>query len=187
MAWGAVIGAVGAVAGGIISSNAADRAADHSEEAARRKLDYDTDHWEARWSKLNADRAHLVEGIAIRAANEEREAAYKDAFIAPSFPIATVPTGIPLGIWTIDNKLSKPLSFLLSIGTPMTGIGVIAAIIPGKWAEPPAPAIITEILFFWAFFANSNNLFGVLWADTILVSKLIFKYFNESSAYFIVE
>ena len=26
------------------------------------------------------------------------EAAYKAAFIAPSFPIATVPTGIPLGI-----------------------------------------------------------------------------------------
>ena len=79
MAWGAVIGAVGAVAGGLISSNAANKAADHSEEAAKRKLAYDTDHWEDRWKKLNADRAHLIEGIAIRAANEEREAAYKDA------------------------------------------------------------------------------------------------------------
>ena len=37
--------------------------------------------------------------------------------------------------------------------TPMTGILVIAAIIPGKCADPPAPAIITEILLFSAFFA----------------------------------
>jgi len=79
MAWGAVIGAVGAIGGAVISSRSANKAADHSEEAAKRKLAYDTDHWEARWSKLNADRAHLIEGIAIRAANEEREAAYKDA------------------------------------------------------------------------------------------------------------
>jgi len=79
MAWGAVIGAVGAIGGAVISSNAANRAADHSEEAAKRKLAYDTEHWEDRWAKLNADRAHLVEGIAIRALNEEREAAYKDA------------------------------------------------------------------------------------------------------------
>ncbi len=79
MAWGAVIGAVGAVVGGVISSNAANRAADHSEEAAQRQLAYDTEAWEDRWSKLNADRAHILEGIRIRADNEERLAAYKDA------------------------------------------------------------------------------------------------------------
>jgi len=33
------------------------------------------------------------------------------ALIAPSSPIATVPTGIPLGICAIDNKLSKPFNF----------------------------------------------------------------------------
>ena len=49
------------------------------------------------------------------------EAPIKAAFIAPDFPIATVPTGIPLGIWTIDNKLSNPLSVLVLIGTPITG------------------------------------------------------------------
>ena len=31
---------------------------------------------------------------------------------------------------------------------------VIAAIMPGKCADPPAPAIITDILFFSAFFAQ---------------------------------
>ena len=33
------------------------------------------------------------------------------------------------------------------MGTPKTGIEVKAAIIPGRCAEPPAPAIITPILF----------------------------------------
>ena len=82
------------------------------------------------------------------------EAANNAAFIAPSLPIATVPTGIPFGICTIDKRLSRPLSFLLSIGTPMTGILVKEAIIPGKCADPPAPAIITATLFFSDFFAN---------------------------------
>ena len=71
------------------------------------------------------------------------DAANKPALIAPLSPIAKVPTGIPFGICTIDSKLSSPLRFLLSIGTPKTGIDVKAEIIPGKCAEPPAPAIIT--------------------------------------------
>ena len=74
--------------------------------------------------------------------------------IDPSSPIATVPTGIPLGIWAIDSRLSKPFNFLLSIGTPMTGILVIAASMPGKCADPPAPAIIIQILLFSAFLAK---------------------------------
>ena len=60
------------------------------------------------------------------------EAANKAALIAPSSPMASVPTGIPFGICTIDNKLSSPLNFLLSIGTPKTGKEVKAEIIPGK-------------------------------------------------------
>ena len=57
----------------------------------------------------------------------------------------------------IDNKESKPpnaenllvldfftcLSLYTKIGTPITGTTVCDAIIPGKWAAPPAPAIIT--------------------------------------------
>ena len=73
------------------------------------------------------------------------EAAYKPAFIAPSSPIATLPTGIPFGICTIDNKLSNPFNLRLSTGTPITGIVVNDAIIPGKCAEPPAPAILKKI------------------------------------------
>ena len=55
------------------------KAADHSEEAAKRQLAYDTEGWESRWEKLNLDRAHLLEGIKIKADNEERLAAYRDA------------------------------------------------------------------------------------------------------------
>ena len=40
----------------------------------------------------------------------------------------------------------------------MTGSVVMEAIIPGKCAEPPAPATITAKLFFIAFFAKSNIL-----------------------------
>ena len=43
----------------------------------------------------------------------------------------------------MDRRLSRPFSFLLSIGTPSTGREVRAEIIPGKCADPPAPAIIT--------------------------------------------
>ena len=49
--------------------------------------------------------------------------ANKAALIAPAFPIASVPTGIPLGIWTVDNKLSKPLSLLSTVQMP-SGIPV---------------------------------------------------------------
>ena len=63
------------------------------------------------------------------------DAASKAAFIDPAFPIANVPTGIPLGICTVDNKLSKPFS-LLSIGIPNTGKVVIEAVTPAKCAAP---------------------------------------------------
>ena len=60
------------------------------------------------------------------------DAASNPALVAPSSPIARVPTGIPFGICAIDSKLSNPFNFLLSIGTPKTGTLVKAAIIPGK-------------------------------------------------------
>jgi hypothetical protein len=55
----------------------------------------------------------------------------------------TVATGIPGGICTIDNSESSPSSFSRGTGTPMTGSGVIDAVIPGRWAAPPAPAMMT--------------------------------------------
>ena len=83
------------------------------------------------------------------------------AFFAPFK--ATVATGTPLGIWSIDRIESQPSIELLDFtGTPITGSGDIDATIPGKCAAPPAPAIITEMPFVCAFVLNSNNFSGVL-------------------------
>ena len=46
--------------------------------------------------------------------------------------MASVPTGTPRGICTIDSSESTPRSTLLSTGTPSTGSIEIAASIPGK-------------------------------------------------------
>ena len=64
---------------------------------------------------------------------------------APGIPIAIVATGQPLGICTIEYKLSTPESASDNIGTPITGKKSFDATIPGKCAAPPAPAIITFI------------------------------------------
>ena len=48
------------------------------------------------------------------------------------------------------------------MGTPITGISVFEAIIPGKCAAPPAPAITTLIFRFFSELAYSYNLSGVL-------------------------
>jgi hypothetical protein len=50
-------------------------------------------------------------------------AASSPALIAPALPIASVPTGTPAGIWTIDSRLSMPDSACDSTGTPSTGSG----------------------------------------------------------------
>lgn len=76
---GWVIPVVSTVVSGVLNNRAKNKAADHAEEAAKRKLKYDTEHNEARWKKLNADRAHIIEGNRIKALNEERLASYKDA------------------------------------------------------------------------------------------------------------
>ena len=69
-------------------------------------------------------------------------AARSAAFSA--FPMATVATGTPRGIWTIESSESSPSSWESGIGTPMTGRSVWAATIPGRCAAPPAPAMITR-------------------------------------------
>src|SRR6185295_6940368 len=40
-------------------------------------------------------------------------AASRPALTAPASPIASVPTGIPFGIWTIESSESSPFSALL--------------------------------------------------------------------------
>ena len=72
------------------------------------------------------------------------EAAYNPALKAPLIGITA--NGTPLGIFML-SKLSRPLSFLLSIGTPITGRLVSEATIPGRCAAIPAPAHITASIF----------------------------------------
>ena len=71
------------------------------------------------------------------------EAANSAALIAPGLPMASVPTGTPPGIWTMDSRLSMPFNALDSTGTPSTGRRVIEAVMPGRCAAPPAPAMMT--------------------------------------------
>ena len=61
---------------------------------------------------------------------------------APAGPIASVPTGTPFGICTIDSSESSPDSAFDCTGTPSTGSRVFAASMPGRCAAPPAPAMI---------------------------------------------
>ena len=49
----------------------------------------------------------------------------------------------PAGICTIESSESMPSRCLSGTGTPITGSGVTAASMPGRWAAPPAPAMIT--------------------------------------------
>ena len=54
------------------------------------------------------------------------------ALTAPASPIASVPTGTPAGICTIDSRLSWPDSAREGTGTPNTGSVVKAAVMPGQ-------------------------------------------------------
>ena len=89
-------------------------------------------------------RGAMPSRLAMPASDSARTAAASNAaLIAPGLPIASVPTGMPPGICMIDSSESLPSSACVRIGTPNTGSGVIAAAMPGKWAAPPAPAMIT--------------------------------------------
>ena len=56
-----------------------------------------------------------------------------------------VATGTPLGICTMLCSESTPCRCRLATGTPSTGTTVLAASMPGRWAAPPAPAMITSM------------------------------------------
>src|SRR2546426_1061974 len=62
--------------------------------------------------------------------------ARRAAFTAPARPMASVPTGIPAGIWTIERRESTPLRAFDSTGTPRTGSAVLAAVMPGRGGAP---------------------------------------------------
>ena len=80
------------------------------------------------------------------------------AFFPPS--TATVATGMPLGICTVESSASMPSSFVPLHGTPITGSVVFAAIAPARCAAMPANARITENPPSRADAANSLASFG---------------------------
>ena len=50
--------------------------------------------------------------------------------------MASVPTGMPAGIWTVDSSESMPLSAFDWIGTPSTGKRVSRRAHPGEVSRP---------------------------------------------------
>ena len=62
-----------------------------------------------------------------------------------SVDLATTKPGTPGGICTMDSRESRPSNRANGTGTPITGSGVAAATMPGRWAAPPAPAMITSM------------------------------------------
>ena len=90
------------------------------------------------------------------------------AFAAPS--IATVATGIPVGIITVERRASIPSRLFDFIGIPITGNVVLAAIAPARCAAIPAAAIIAPKPFFLASDAKTDASSGVLCAEKICTS-----------------
>src|SRR5207245_128993 len=82
-------------------------------------------------------------------------AASHAAFLAPASPIATVATGTPAGIWTIEYSESTPPRCWVGTGTPITGRSVHAATTPGRCAATLAAAMTTLIPRDTALIAHS--------------------------------
>mmetsp|Transcript_48310 Transcript_48310/g.114089 ORF Transcript_48310/g.114089 Transcript_48310/m.114089 type:complete len:273 (-) Transcript_48310:904-1722(-) len=123
-----------------------------------------------------------IESSSGRSAHPSMRTARRPALVLLS--MATVATGTPRGICTIESSESLPDSAVVLTGTPMTGTGVMAATMPGKCAAPPAPAMITLIPRSGADCANSYILAGVRCAETMVSSKGTPKRVNSSAAPF---
>ena len=70
----------------------------------------------------------------------------------------------------MDSSESMPLSAFDCTGTPSTGTAVLAASMPGRWAAPPAPAMMARKPRWAAASAYENSTSGVRCADTTLTS-----------------
>mmetsp|Transcript_9410 Transcript_9410/g.31879 ORF Transcript_9410/g.31879 Transcript_9410/m.31879 type:complete len:254 (-) Transcript_9410:364-1125(-) len=103
-----------------------------------------------------------------------------------ALPMATVATGTPRGICTMDSSESFPLRVEVFTGTPTTGSGVMAATMPGRCAAPPAPAMITLRPRSRASLAYETRRSGVRCAETMVTSKGTPKCCRTSAAPFIV-
>jgi len=101
-------------------------------------------------------------------------------------PMPTVATGTPGGICTMDNSESSPFKDLLSIGTPIIGNVVNAAVTPGRCAAPPAPAMMTRSPRPAALLAYCSKSFGVRCAEMTFASVVTPNSASASAAAFIV-
>ena len=70
-----------------------------------------------------------IERRVVQRQNRRRE---QPALAAPGLPTASVATGIPLGICTIESNESSPFSGVATTGTPSTGSSVLAAMTPAR-------------------------------------------------------
>ena len=80
-----LLGDIYSIFAGDKAGKAAAEAARREQEAALRRLAYDQEAYNMRWMRINAERAWTMEGIAIAAANDERQAAYIDATNAAQY------------------------------------------------------------------------------------------------------
>ena len=76
---GPAVSVVGSIIGGNKSANAAKQAANDKNAAAARQLEYDTELWNMKKERLVADREFAVREIELKALNEGKVAAFKDA------------------------------------------------------------------------------------------------------------
>src|SRR3954451_1086201 len=75
-----------------------------------------------------------------------------------------------------------PDSAFDSMGTPNTASSVSEAVIPGRGAAPPAPAITILKPAAFAALAKANSRSGVRWAETICFSLATPSVFSVSAA-----
>src|SRR5262245_25184566 len=93
------------------------------------------------------------------------------AFCAPDLPMATVATGTPPGICTVDSSASSPCRDEEGRGTPITGRVVCAATTPARCAACPAPRMATPKPFSSSPAAMRAVSCGVRWALVTSISN----------------
>ena len=76
---GALVSTVGSIIGGSKAAGAARGQANMQNEATERQLEYDTEAWEMKKDQLLAQRDYLVQEIEIKAEQEGKLAAFRDA------------------------------------------------------------------------------------------------------------
>ena len=98
-------------------------------------------------------------------------AASRAALTAPGPPDGQRPDGDPgRHLHDRQQRVDARAAPSTRTGTPSTGRCVLAAVMPGRWAAPPAPAMITSSPPRPAASAYSNSRSGVRWAETTRTS-----------------